>query len=115
MKTITSIKKEMDSLQVELSTKDLKKTQISKIKKRHAFLKLCVAYINSNPTNEFLHSEKERLNNKINLIHAGYVPDQRLINAGFVKEEKKEHKDYNKIMSLDKFKEQLRSINYLIG
>lgn len=115
MKTATQIKAEMDSLQVELSTRDLKKQQIAKIKKRYAFLKVCMAYINSEPTHEFLHKEKERLNNKINLINAGYIPDQRLIDSGFKKQEKKEHQDYNKIMSLDKFKEQLKSINFLIG
>jgi len=114
MKSSTEIKNEMLSLQSELCTKGLKKTEISKIKKRYEFLKICKMYIESGPTHDFLHKEKERLQNKIKLINAGYKPDKRLIANGFKKEEQKEHKDYNKIMGIDKFKAQLKGIQYLI-
>ena len=115
MKTERQLKEEMDSIQVDLSTKDLKKMQISRLKKRYSFLKLCVHYLQSQPTKEFLQSEKERLNNKINLINAGYVPNEMYLKQGLHKEEKKEHKDYNKIMSMAKYQEQLKSIKFLIS
>jgi len=115
MKSSIEIKNEMTSLQADLCTKGLKKMEVSKIKKRYEFLKICKMYIESNPTHEFLHKEKDRLQNKINLINAGYKPDQKLIDRGFKKEEQKEHKDYNKIMGIAKFKEQLKGIQYLIS
>ena len=116
MKTATQIQKEMDALQVEISTnKDLTKPQRTRIRKRYQFLNLCKTYIQGEPTKEYLQKEKDRLNNKVNLINAGYIPDQRLIDACLKKEEQKEHKDYNKIMGLAKFKDQLRSIQFLLS
>jgi len=116
MKSISQIDNEINGLQVQLSTsKDLKKSDVTKIKKRHSFLKICKMYIESNTTHEFLNKEKDRLQNKVNLINAGYVPDKRLINSGLKKEEQKEHQDYNKIMDLPKFKEQLRSVIFLLS
>jgi len=115
MKSAIEIKNEMTSLQSELCTKGLNKTEISKIKKRFEFLKICKAYVETEPTHDFLHREKERLQNKIKLINAGYKPDKRLIDMGFKKEEQRDHLDYNKIMGLPKFKEQLRSINFMLS
>lgn len=115
MKKVSKLTEEMDLIQVEISTGDLKKNEISKLKKRYSFLKLCVSYIQSNPTSEFLQNEKKRLSNKIKLINDGYIPNKRFLEQGLYKEEKKEHKDYNKIMGIDKWKEQLKSIVFLIN
>jgi len=116
MKQVIKIKSEMTDLQVEISTgKDLKRAQIKRLKTRYQFLQLCVSYLQTEPSVDYIKKEKERLQNKINLINAGYFPDKRLIEAGLRREEQKEHKQYNKIMSLDKFKAQLKAINYLLS
>ena len=116
MKSIKKIEQEMDSIQVEISTNSVyyKETDINRMKKRYIFLKMCYMYIESSPTDDFLNKEKDRLLNKINLINAGYEPNMKLIERGLKKEEQDEHKFYNKIMNVSKFKEQLKCINFLI-
>ncbi len=116
MRTAVSIKAEMDSIQVSLSTgRGLTKQFIAKEKKRHSFLKLCKAYLEGDPAHEFIAKEKKRIQERIKLIDAGYKPNQRLIDAELVKEERKEHADYNKIMGMQKCKDQLKAINFLLG
>jgi hypothetical protein len=117
MKSIKKIEQEMNNIQVEISTnsKEYTETAINRMKKRHSFLCVCKMYLESKPTDDFLEKEKERLSTRINLINAGYEPDQRLIDAGLKKEEQSEHKDYNKIMGLPKIKEQLKSIQFLLS
>jgi len=116
MKTITEIQKEMDSIKVDMmsNTKNISKSDKTKLKKRHQFLTICKMYLESNPTEEYLVKEKERLNSRVTAINKGYVPDKRLIEAGLKKEERKEHADYNKIMGLTKTRNQLQSIKFLL-
>lgn len=115
MKTINQVVQEMNEIQVAISTGSHKQIQISRMKKRYSFLKLCKMYLKEEPTNDFLYKESERLSNRVDLINKGYKPDQRLIDANLRKEEQAEHKDYNKIMGLPKVKEQLRAIQFLIS
>jgi hypothetical protein len=115
MKKVKQIKEEMNNIQVELSTgKHESQTLINRIKKKYQFLGLCKWYIESNPTEEFIGKEKERLVNKISLINDGYIPNERLIAHGLIKQEAEERKDYHLIMNTKKFKEQLKAINFLI-
>jgi len=116
MKTITIIQKEMGSIQVDLSSsKGLSKSDVTKLKKKYSFLKMCKMYLESNPTEEYLLKEKEKLNARINAINSGYIPDQRLIDAGLKKEERKERADYNKIMGITKTRNQLQAIKFLLS
>lgn len=116
MKSIKQIQDEMNSIQVEISTgKDLSDTMINRLKKRYSFMVMCKMYLESNPTVEFLDKEKDRLSNRVNLINAGYEPNQRLIEANLRKEEQAEHNDYNKIMGLKLVKDQLQSIKFILS
>ncbi len=116
MKSIRELQQEMDNIQVEISTnmKAYTEVQVNRMKKRFAFLGMCRAYLESLPTEDFLNKEKDRLNNKINLINAGYVPNQKLLDAGLNKQEQEEHKEYNKLMNMAKWKGQLKAIKFLI-
>jgi len=116
MKTITAVQKEMDSIKVDMmsNTKNISKSDRTKLKKKYEFLAICKMYLEHNPTEEYLMKEKERLSSRINAINKGYIPDERLIESGLKKEERKEHADYNKIMGLTKTKNQLQSIQFLL-
>lgn len=76
---------------------------IKKMKARKEYLELCISYLKTNPTPEYIAKEKQRLLNRNDLIMKG-LPS----NAS-----KKEKRDYEKLMDLPKVRLQLRTLNFI--
>jgi hypothetical protein len=67
MKTLTTINSEIEEL-LALDRNREKPSVLNRAKKRIQFLKVCKAYLESEPTTEFLNKEKERLEKRLRLI-----------------------------------------------
>jgi hypothetical protein len=82
-------------------------------KKRVDFLRVCMYYVQSNPKQEFLESEKDRLNNRINMFMQNYEP---LDAERFSKKQCTAHKKkFEKEMDIPKLKQQLLTINFILN
>lgn len=118
MKTKAELEKEVASLssQIEDHYSDRYKiTNIRKVKDRRRFVKKCIEYISTNPHEEFLQKEKDRLSNRINLFRAQYKePDEEHLANMTGREASKLRIAYEKEMGLPKLRKHLRTINYLL-
>ena len=113
MKKIEPIAKEMKEINLDLvnNSSGLKKGQKTAMKNRYNFLRTCKLYLEAEPTVDFLKSEKARLNNKIKLINEGHIDNEKID----LRDQKKERKEYDKIMGTAKFKIQLKTLNFLLN
>lgn len=125
MKTIESIEKEIseinerrEAIRTELQVPFLKTLNVASLKrefarhtKRFEFLTLVLNYLATGPTNDFITKERDRLKNKLKLIDKHY-PDFR---KSFIGEEKEAQKEYSKLMRTGHFKNQLKTIEFLLG
>jgi hypothetical protein len=67
MKTLQEVNEEIQKL-LDTNPKDVKRTQLSKIKNRLEFLKVIKNYLLENPTEQFVAKEVKRIEDKINAI-----------------------------------------------
>lgn len=92
-----------------------KKSMLSKTKKRIEFLRLCKSYLESNPSEEFLKKDEERILNRMKLIHEGF--DAWLKN-GEEKPKVKKREDlktiYEKKMDMPSLREKLATLKYIL-
>lgn len=111
MKTLEELKKELSELLVT-DTRDWKNLQINRFKKRVQFLKLCISYMESEPTPEFLKKEVSRLKKRSELIEDSfpqYTPPKQFDN------QKKLKSFYYKEMGIPKINQQLKTLRFLIN
>jgi hypothetical protein len=125
MKTTTTILEEITSLQSEgvlikdelnsgvkmlpAKRRSLQK-RITAINKRILFLKSCKAYVETQPSPEFLKKEEERLSKRLKLIDKELL--EKFKDNKISKEAKAEH---NKIWGTTKIKSHLKNIQFLLG
>lgn len=108
MKTLTTIKKEIEEL-LALDRHKEKPSVLSRAKKRIQFLRMCQHYLETQPSTEFLQKEKARLENRLDLIEDNFDYYKATATA------KKPLKEYAKLMDTKSVKEQLKTIKYLIN
>lgn len=118
MKNVTEIKKRMDEIVVaryaplpKEETDRKYKSRQKKLKIEYDFLNVCKLYLETEPTEEFIKKEKKRLENRLQLISEGYKHDERQT----LKDQKKDRKDYDKLMGVSKIKSQLKAIYFLLS
>jgi len=110
MKTKESIKKEIEELQLIIKKQDpIVKSTMNKIDN----LKLCMAYIETSPKEEFLEKQVNRIDERIKLIMLNYKP---LDAERFPKAEVSKHKkDFEKLMGIPHLKNQLKILKYILN
>jgi hypothetical protein len=77
MITMDKVLDEISAKMLELDEVGIETRTVNKVKKRIAFLRTVARYLESDPSDDFLSKEIERLANRINLIHiefAKYIP-----------------------------------------
>lgn len=115
MKTTKELKSEMkevlEAMEFQKKKDDKKSANaIKRLKAKLDYLKMCLLYIESNPSVEFIIKEKERLTNRINAFMELYkVPED------WGKTMKSNHrKAYEKDMGIPKLRKQLSTIHFIL-
>lgn len=127
MKTIKQIEQEIYYLKLEMSdlqkislriNKSAKektesnqaKTKMKKISSKITLYKLCLAYIKTDPSPDFVKNEKDRITNRINMALEKYSEPTWLASI----ERRKFKKEYEKSMEIPKLRKQLSTLYYLL-
>lgn len=115
MKTTKYMKSEIDTVMKDMKdAKDLdspaSKRLYKKLKKRLDYLNVCLMYVESEPSSEYLKKEYDRITNRINLLVDAYVQPS----YGTMSERKKDKRDYEKKMELPKLRSQLMTVNFIM-
>ncbi len=106
----SEIKQEIKEVEKELANESGGKPSIiNRLKKRLQFLATCKNYIESKPTEEFVKKEVTRLENKINLLTAGFIKPENIDNKTLAKIKS----EYDSEMGIKKLRNQLRTLRYL--
>jgi len=123
MKTIKEVEKEIAQINLEL-TNDSKKyfsdkgkftpNKIGKLMKRIEFLNGLALYLKSNPSEDYLKSELDRINKSIKNANSGYSYWEKY-NAPKDVDPKKYKTLYASTVGLGKLKKQLKTIDYLLA
>lgn len=115
MKTIQTLKSEMEEVMSEMKHEkevDTKESinRYKKLNKRLCHLKICLLYIESDPSIDFVKKEKDRVTNRINLFMDKYVTPE-----GWGSSMKSKHKrDYEKEMGIPKLRKQLSTLHFIL-
>lgn len=115
MKTIKILKSEMEDIKSDMKREKEADTKESlnrykKLNAKLSHLKLCLMYLESEPTVEFITKEKDRLTNRVNKLMDLYVEP-----VGWLKTLKLRHKrDYEKEMGIPKLRKQLSTLYFLL-
>lgn len=112
MKTIADIQKEIADIKYEIENTEMKKAAETKLRKRIAYLRTCVLYLETNPSPSFLKSEIEKVENKISLRMVNFSLDGSLgMTKSFVLKMKK---SYEAQFDIPKLREQVKTMRYLL-
>ncbi|MDD4971930.1 MAG: hypothetical protein PHT07_21090 [Paludibacter sp.] len=111
MKTAQQLKVKILQLTSEAQHKETQQKRVKAIKKRLTFLRFCLKYIETNPSEECL---KRQLNE---CEHQIAVYDSRFsdFEARQVKELKNVRQYYDGINGIPKLKEQIRTVNFILS
>ena len=112
MKKLKTITDELKELIREASAEKDPKVK-KKLKLRIPFLRMCVMYVESNPSDDFINSEIERINNRIEKISDGFeywktLPREKEVG------DKKLLTFYYKEMGVPKLRRQLQALRFLL-
>lgn len=111
MKTESNIQDEIREIERDLQTPGTSTAIANRLKSKREKLILCLKYIQSNSTTEFIKSEIDRLENRLSKIDADI---DKLIRPDAKPEAKKAiKKQFYKEYNVGKIQEQLNTLNYL--
>ena len=113
MKTVTELQKERTSVLCQYQESEDKR-ECNRLKKRADFLKICIMYLETNPTIEFLTAEQNKLTNRINIIEKE-APVIDKTNDGTEAYTKNERAKYMKTMNISDTRTKLSTINFLLS
>ena len=114
MKNIAVIKNEIDEIlsidRVLLSEEDGGPKKLKAARKRLKYLEYIKAYLSTNPSEEFVRSEIDRITSLVKAI------DDRFVNVGFktLVAEKKARKEFLKDYGVPKMNEQLKTLRFIL-
>lgn len=119
MKTINQIKSDLievvNTLQEDKQKKvedRMKKSAATKLRKKIPFLKTCIMYVESGPSEQFVKKEIERIETKINLRMGLFIlDDYKEVDKKTVSKFKREHEKKYEIPHL---REQVRTLRFLL-
>lgn len=109
MKAIEYLQDELTEL-LNTNQDDFTKPQLNRIKKRIQFVRTCVMYLESNPSEDFLNKEASRLKARIGLIADSFKDYSRPAGVrGSIR------KYYDKEMGVPLLNIQLRTIKFILN
>lgn len=115
MQTLEKVTNEWQSQIVQITTavkNEEKDSIVNRMKRRRDFLRVCVHYLESNPSEDFIKKEETRLENRINMYMKEYQP---LDETKSSKKECTAHRvEYQKEMGIPKLRIQLKTLYYLL-
>lgn len=112
MKTIADIQREIADIKHEIENTEMKKAAETKLRKRIAYLRTCVLYLETNPSPSFLKDEIEKLETKISLRMINFsIADADIKPKTVLSKIKKE---YEKQFDIPKLRDQIKTIRYLL-
>lgn len=94
-----------------LTARSGKKTQLKETEEILATLRLVASYLETNPTEQFVKKERDRVSNRIyqiELLYSGWLP------AEIFTSPKAKLKAYEKMHDIPKLREQLRVLDYIL-
>lgn len=109
MKTINELQKELDNI-MQQDRSDLTPPQVSRLQSRAAYLRHCIYYLQTHPTEDFIRKESERLSNRISQFDVHYP--LWVGPAGL--DDKQKRSTYEREMGYAKIKQQLKTLNFLL-
>ena len=113
MKTAKFLQNEIAKLFAKCHDPLTEDKEVKKIKKRIIFLKVCMYYVQSNPSQDFLEKERDRIINRVNMFLENYVP---LNPEKYMKKDISSHKKkFEKEMDIPKLRTQLTTINFILN
>jgi hypothetical protein len=110
MKKITEINDEIKQVLAEMEYSE--KAVLARLKNKLSYLKICKAYLESNPSEDFLKKEVGRIENRVNKIMELCIP---LDESRALKSDINKHKKaYESEMGIVTIKKQLSTLYYLL-
>jgi hypothetical protein len=112
MKTIADIQREIADIKHEIENTEMKKAAENKLRKRIAYLRTCVLYLETNPSPSFLKEEITKLETKITLRMANFsITDAEAKPKTYLGKIKKA---YEKQFDVPKLREQIKTMRFLL-
>lgn len=112
MKTIQDCQKEIDEIKKRIENEELKKGVESKLRKRVSWLRVCIKYLETNPDHLFIRKEIIRVEDMITRRMILFIlDDAEKIPKGVASKLKREHE---KKYEIPKFREQVRTMRFLL-
>lgn len=117
MKSKSDLKKEIEELNAERikglkTSPPMKTVEMNRILNRVSLLKTCVMYLESNPQEEFIKCEIERVKDRIDKISDGFYHPNKDNMA--LKDFGKLKKDFEKLYNVPKLKVQLSTLKFIL-
>lgn len=106
MRSLLDVKTEIETLKEDCKEKGLKRSQLSRKKKRIKFLAIVQAYLETSPDELYLGREIKRIENRINALVDSFDPTQ-------FKDPKEPKKKYEKEMGIPQLQQQLRTLRFI--
>lgn len=111
MRTIIDVESEINS-EIKSITKDSQKSEVSAVKKKVAFLRMCKMYLETNPREEFVIAQRDDVKKKIDLIPDRY---KQWTEGKSLSKYKDPFKSYCTEMGMSDLKSKLKTLNYLLA
>lgn len=112
MKTIPELQKELKDVEYSIQNDEMKPAAERKLRKRIPFLRTCIKYIETNPSQSFMKSEIEKVENKINLRMGQFcLDDYQDLDKKTVNKLRKQHEKKYEVPHL---REQVRTLRFLL-
>ena len=111
MKSLTELKTEINEI-LTLQMEKMKKRDYKKAVRRLEFLKVCLRYIESGATEEFVNKEIERLTNRINAFRENYDTWLKFTDTDSIKGNKMTF--YDREMGITKLRKQISSLRFIL-
>lgn len=111
MKTVAQLRAEQQNILLAGKKFERWEKEYGQLEDKYAYLQTCIFYLQSNPSEDFLNKEKQRIENILSLIEDGFKKW----------EEQETDKDkatrgrYNRLMSRTAYVRQLEFINFILS
>lgn len=111
MKTIKAIGEEITDIKYKIEHEEMKPAIEKRLRKRIPFLKMCIAYLESGATKEFVLSELKKVDEKIDRrMNLFVLKDEEKLTKKEVSKLRKEHEKLHEVKHL---RDQLKALRFL--
>lgn len=112
MKTLAKLLEEKKQITKSLESEIEKKAQETKLRKRLSFILMCERYVATNPSEDFLKKELNRLNNRLQIINKDMPKFPFGSDPKYVAKKKQE---YRKLMDVSDLTNKIQAVSFLLN